>query len=134
MDAHDDVRRTRRQHAAPAVRGIAATATSLLLAACGGDGSGGEEPADSLADEGTTITMESNSFEPQTAQVTVGEEVTFENADGHDHNVRGDGIDIDDFSSGSQTVVVGEPGTIEYECTIHEGMTGTLEVTEAGDA
>lgn len=108
--------------------------TGILLAACGGGDGGDEEVDPSLADEGTTITMESNAFEPQVATVQVGDEVTFENADGHDHNVRGDGIDVDDFSSGSQTVTVGEAGTIEYECTIHEGMTGTLEVEEPGDA
>lgn len=113
------------------VRGLLPVVCALLLAACGGAEA---EDASTELDEGTTITMRSNSFEPSTATVTVGEEVTFENADGYDHNVRGEGIDIDDFSSGSQTVTVGEAGTIDYECTIHEGMTGTLEVEEPQDA
>lgn len=113
-------------------------ACSLLLAACGGgdDGTASDDgdAAPKLAEAGTTITMRSNEFSPQTATVAAGEVVTFENADGYDHNVRGDGIDIGDFSSGSQTVTVGEPGTIDYECTLHEGMTGTIEVVEPSEA
>jgi plastocyanin len=48
------------------------------------------------------------------------------------HNVTGGPLDSGTMMQGATyTTVLTEQGTIEYECTFHPGMTGTLEVAAA---
>ena len=54
------------------------------------------------------------------------------NQDPVPHNVTGGPLDSGMMMGGDEfTTVLTEAGTIEYECTLHPGMTGTLEVAEA---
>ena len=117
-----------------------ASATTILACAAALAGCGSSESDDSGSSSGgdgggTTITMASNAFDPETVTAKVGDTVSFKNDDGYDHNVRstsGDSkIDIDDFDSGSKTATLDKAGTVDFECTLHDGMEGSIEVEEA---
>jgi plastocyanin len=96
----------------------------------GGGSSGGGAPAPGA--ESHTITMVNSTFDPQVLQARVGDEVTWVNEDPVPHNVTGGPLNSGMMMGGDEfTTVLTEAGTIEYECTLHPGMTGTLEVAEA---
>jgi plastocyanin len=95
----------------------------------GSSSSGG---APSPTAESHTISMVNSTFDPQVLQARVGDEVTWVNDDPIPHNVSGGPLDSGMMMGGAEfTTVLTEAGTIEYECTLHPGMTGTLEVAEA---
>jgi plastocyanin len=110
-------------------------ALTLGLAACGGDDDGGAQGAsDAACGSGTvTITMVDIKFDPADATAGVGQEVCWVNEDGIDHNVvanSGATFKSDLFGKGKTfSAPADKPGTIAYECTIHPGMTGTIEVS-----
>jgi len=107
---------------------------TLGLAACGGDDGGGAGSASSEAcpSGATVIKMADIKFDPQDATTGVGQEVCWVNEDTIAHDV----VDEETGKFKSElfdkdetfTTTVDEPGTIEYVCTIHPGMTGTLTV------
>jgi plastocyanin len=107
----------------------------LGLAACGGDDGGGEETASSEAcpSGSVQIAMKDIKFDPKDATANVGQQVCWINEDTIDHNA----VDEETgkfrselFGKGKTfTTTVDEAGTIDYVCTIHPGMTGTLEVS-----
>jgi plastocyanin len=109
---------------------------ALFAAACGGDddGGGGEEGATSAAcpSGSVEIKMIDIKFDPQDATAGVGQEVCWINEDTIDHNaVAESGADFksDLYGKGETfTATVDKPGTVEYVCTIHPGMTGTLTI------
>ncbi|MDZ7679510.1 MAG: plastocyanin/azurin family copper-binding protein [Acidimicrobiales bacterium] len=72
-------------------------------------------------------------FEPATVEIEAGESVTWTNSGGVRHTVTStsDSMDFDEplGSDDSVTVTFDEPGTYDYECTIHPGMTGTVVVS-----
>ena len=80
-----------------------------------------------------TIKMQSIQFAPKTQAVKVGQTVSWVNEDGVDHNVTaqsGATFKSNDFGQGgTYTFKPTKAGTIAYVCTIHPGMTGTLNVT-----
>jgi plastocyanin len=108
---------------------------ALFAAACGGDDGGGEEGASSeaCASGATVIRMVDLKFDPEDATTGVGQEVCWVNEDTIAHNA----VDEETgkfkselFDKGETfTATIDAPGTIDYVCTIHPGMTGTLEVT-----
>jgi plastocyanin len=106
---------------------------SLALAACGG-GSGGDQSSSTGAcpSGALTIKMADIKFDPQDSAVGVGQQVCWVNEDAVDHNVvanSGATFKSELFGKGKTfSATVDKPGTIKYECTIHPGMTGTLEV------
>jgi plastocyanin len=77
------------------------------------------------------IEVRDNSFAPDTAEVAVGDTVTwdFATADrAHDvvfDDDRGSAI----LEDGTWSTTFDEPGTYVYECTLHSGMTGQITVT-----
>jgi plastocyanin len=109
---------------------------ALFAAACGsGDGGGGaEEGASSEAcpSGSVEIKMIDIKFDPQDATAGVGQEVCWINEDTVDHNaVAESGADFKSelYGKGETfTTSVDTPGTVEYVCTIHPGMTGTLTI------
>jgi plastocyanin len=118
----------------------AVLALALGLAACGGgdDNGGGStsttsSSAASSSGGGVTIKMQNIQFAPKDTTVKVGQKVTWTNDDNTDHNVTADsGADFKskDFGSGGTfEFTPDKAGTIKYECTIHPGMTATLNVT-----
>lgn len=108
----------------------------LSLAACGGDDDdgGGERRAASGAcpSGAVVISMVDIKFDPEDATAGVGEEICWVNEDEIDHNaVAESGADFESelFGKGKTfTTTVDSPGTVEYVCTIHPGMTGTITV------
>lgn len=80
-----------------------------------------------------------NSFRPQVVEISVGDEVLWENRGLNEHNVlyvEGDdwGIEVDGFQPGDVYAhVFTEPGEYRYYCSIHGstevGMVGTVVVT-----
>lgn len=125
-----------------------------LGAGCGGDdedaggGSGGsaastqESPApeteatttDSSTAGDITITIKDFAFDPQEVQGEVGQKVTWVNEDDAPHNAvqqNGEELKTKTFEKGgSDSVTLEKPGTIEYICTVHPQMKGTIEVSE----
>lgn len=114
------------------------TALNLTLAvACSGGTSSSimAPPPSGTAD--VVITINGNnggmSFSPATANVQVGETVAWHNADSIAHTATEDGSG---FNTGaiqpgttSVPVAMNSAGSIGYHCSIHPGMTGTLNVT-----
>ncbi|HEY6759655.1 MAG TPA: plastocyanin/azurin family copper-binding protein [Baekduia sp.] len=102
--------------------------SAALAAGCGGGG-GGE--AQTLA-AGDTIGMKSLRFHPDHAQVAVGQKVTWKNYEGVPHDVKADsGASFASKTFGKDGTFSFTPtkaGTIKYECTLHPGMDGTLDV------
>ena len=126
------------------MRGTATLAGVAVLAlgvsACGGD----EESSPA----GATATIKTFMYEPDPLEVDAGTTVTFTNEDDILHTVtegtkadpvRG-GFDLRLDGAGSTgevtfdgagstgEVTFDEPGTIEYTCTIHDGMDGRVIV------
>ena len=109
-----------------------------LVAACGGDdddggdSGGGGAAAASCPDGSVEIKMVDIKFDPVDATADAGQEICWVNEDEIDHNaVAESGADFESelFGKGETfTATVDEPGTVDYVCTIHPGMDGTIEV------
>lgn len=114
---------------------IALLLLALLAAACGGDDGGGEQGASSEAcpSGSLEIKMADIKFDPENATAGVGQEICWTNEDTIDHDAvaeSGASFKSELFGKGQTfTTKVDTPGTVEYVCTIHPGMTGTIEVT-----
>jgi plastocyanin len=108
----------------------------LSLAACGGDdengGDTGGASSASCPSGSVVIDMVDIKFDPEQATAGVGQEICWINQDEIDHNaVAESGADFKSelFGKGETfTATVGSPGTVEYVCTIHPGMEGTITV------
>jgi plastocyanin len=117
----------------------AVLALALGLAACGGgdDNGGGSTSSTSAASSSgggeVEIKMQNIQFAPKDTTVKVGQKVKWVNEDSTDHNVTADsGADFksDDFGKGASfEFTADKAGTVKYECTLHPGMTATLNVT-----
>ncbi|HWI23086.1 MAG TPA: plastocyanin/azurin family copper-binding protein [Baekduia sp.] len=114
-----------------------ALAASALLAACGGDGdkSSDTPAAGKAAPVATnTVNMKDIQFDPKEITVKVGQKITWTNEDSATHNVvaeSGAEFTSDNFGQGgTYSFSPKEAGTIKYECTLHPGMEGSIEVTE----
>jgi plastocyanin len=120
----------------------------LALAGCGGDddgdsgsgggnGGGGNGAGSAGAGAGASgeveIKMEGFQFVPKTATIRVGQEVKWVNEDSAPHNATaesGASFESGDFGQGGGFAFTPtRAGTIRYECTLHPGMTGTLQVS-----
>ncbi len=98
-------------------------------------------PPDATVLEGAAVEIQAidNSFQPETAQVAAGTEVTFVNSGQNNHNVIPEDadaewrVDTEDFAPGDEsTYTFEEPGEYRYYCSIHgtidAGMPGVLVV------
>jgi plastocyanin len=116
-------------------------ALALAFAGCGG-GNGGGSTATSAATSSAAassggeveIKMQNIQFDPKNVTVKVGQKVKWVNEDSVDHNVTansGASFKSDNFGKGgSFEFTPDKAGTIKYVCTIHPGMTATLNVTQ----
>ncbi len=121
--------------------------TALVAAGCGGDeeedstpaGGGGaatqeDTSTGEASGEGLTIAMKDFKFDPKNATVKVGQTVTWTNEDSAPHNAvdeKGGAFKSELFNKGETYEFTAEKaGKIDYVCTIHPGMEGTLTVTE----
>jgi plastocyanin len=107
---------------------------ALGAAACGGDDDGGGQGASSEAcpSGSVVIRMVDIKFDPDEATAKAGQEICWVNEDTIEHNaVAEQGADFKSelYGKGETfTATVDEPGTVEYVCTVHPGMTGKLTI------
>ena len=116
-------------------------AFGAVAAGCGGDGeeSGGDAPSGESSGGGGAgeVSMEGIAFEPADITVKTGDTVTWTNNEAVGHDVTKEGGPGPDFSSGEPGAMqegdtfeqtFDMPGVIEYVCTVHSNMTGTVTV------
>jgi plastocyanin len=116
----------------------------VLLAACGGDDDAEVTPADpaeaTTADDAAPgsaaqvaiLDDDGLRFEPADVTVAVGDAVTWTHEGGLPHTVTAaDGaFDSGNLASGDTfEFTAEEPGTLDYVCSIHPQMTGTVTVS-----
>jgi len=113
----------------------AATVLAAGVAGCGDDekksGAGGGAAPSKAGD--VKVSMKDIQFEPKAVKAKVGQTVTWTNDESVEHNVVAkSGADFSSkaFGLGKMfTAKVEEPGKIDYVCTLHPGMDGTIEVS-----
>jgi plastocyanin len=107
----------------PRLVGALALGLALVGAACSANGSQSGP---------NSVSMVDYAFNPSSMSVKAGTTVTWTNGGTQDHTVT-----ADDGSFDSGHVAVGKtftetfstPGTVKYNCTIHDQMTGTITIT-----
>ena len=127
---------------------LACLAVGLVVAGCGGDdddGGGGaaetaEQPADTAGGEDvagmTEVGMKGIKFDPAEVTVKAGGTVMWTNNESIPHDVTKEDGPGPDFSSGNGNLKQGdtyeqtfkEAGTVNYVCTVHPNMKGTVTV------
>ena len=100
---------------------------ALILPGCGdGGGSGGGGAAK------RTVSMKDLRFHPATLSIRPGQTVTWRNDEAVDHNVvatKGAEFRSRAFGSGrTYRFTARRAGVVQYVCTLHPGMEGTLLV------
>ena len=106
---------------------------ALLLAACGGgDDDSGSASSGACPSDAVVVKMANIKFDPEKTSANAGDTVCWENDDTVDHNaVANSGADFKSplFGKGQTfSTTVNTPGTVQYECTVHPGMTGEITV------
>jgi plastocyanin len=108
----------------------AVVAVALAASGCGGGGGGSSKSGSPPS----AVSMKGLRFHPDSTTVRVGEKVTWTNDDSVDHNVtakKGASFKSSNFGKGGTfTFTPKKAGRIQYTCTIHPGMEGTLTVTK----
>jgi plastocyanin len=100
----------------------------VLVAALTLAGSGCVMQADDAV-RTTSVSMRNMQFVPKKIRVKVSQTVTWSNPEADIHDVVGDGLGSNDLALGqSYSFTFTKPGTIEYGCSYHEGMFGTVIV------
>jgi plastocyanin len=82
---------------------------------------------------GTDVTIQSNSFNPDSLTIKVGDTVTWTNKDSYDHTVTSDtaAFDSGGIASGATfSFTFNAEGTYSYHCSIHTSMTAKIIVTK----
>jgi plastocyanin len=110
-----------------------ALVAALGVAACGGGGSKKGAAASSPCPSGAVVIhMKDIKFAPESASAKVGQKVCWVNDDTVQHDAQAQsGADFKSelFGKGKTfTATVSKAGTVEYVCTVHPGMRGTLDV------
>jgi plastocyanin len=102
---------------------------ALLAAGCGSGSGGGKA---TTLKSGDVIGMKSLRFKPDHVQVTVGQKITWRNDESVGHDVKADsGASFSSSTFGKDKTYTWTPttaGTVKYECTLHPGMDGTIDV------
>jgi plastocyanin len=111
----------------------AVLALTLAAAGCGSSDDGGSSGSSAtVLKPGEAISMKSLAFHPDHAQVKVGQQVVWHNDESIPHDVKADsgaGFASKTFGKGGTfSWTAARPGTVKYECTLHPGMDGTLDV------
>jgi plastocyanin len=89
-------------------------------------------PASQVGQQSSTVTISNFTFTPHTLTVPAGTTVTWTNEDGVTHNVRSTAFSSPDMPNGASfSFKFDNPGTYDYSCGIHTGMTGTIIVNQS---
>jgi plastocyanin len=118
-------------------------AVALVAAGCGSNNSGSTStgssaPASTGGSEsggargGVTVDMKNIQFDPKSITVKKGQTIKWVNLDTVDHDVvanSGASFKSDQFGKGGTfEFTPKKAGKIDYVCTLHPGMTGTITV------
>jgi plastocyanin len=102
-------------------------------------GGGDDTSGGGAASDAVSVSMKDIAFSPSEAKVPKGGSVTWTNDDSVGHDVTKQSGPGGDFSSGEPGAMSGgdtftqkfdTPGTIQYVCTVHPGMEGTVVVAK----
>jgi plastocyanin len=118
---------------------IAAACAAVLLAACGGssdsDSSSSASPPASMGSSGgggDAVTIKDFAYAPADLTVSRGSTIRFSNRDSTEHTATatgGAGFDTGTIREGqTKSVTLSTSGTINYVCTFHPFMHGTVTV------
>ena len=123
---------------------MVAAGSALVLAACGGSSTGGgggscTPSGGATSGSGNTVVKvvsDPNTvgkFDPTTVTVTAGQSVEWDFADssGTPHTVTANDNSFDSCSqtSGKFVVTFSKAGDVQYHCTLHAQMLGTVKVS-----
>lgn len=107
---------------------LPALVLAVLVAGCGSGGGGKTE----VLKPGDVVGMKSLHFQPAHVQVTVGQKITWRNDESVGHDVKADSgatFASETFTKDKTfTWTPAKAGTVKYECTLHPGMDGTIDV------
>ncbi len=110
---------------------LALPVATLALAGCGGDDGDGGGSATVLKPS-DVVSMQNLRFKPDHVQVAVGQKITWRNDENIGHDVKADSgasFSSETFNKdGTYSFTPTKAGTIKYECTLHPGMDGTIDV------
>ena len=109
--------------------GLAAVLAWLVIGRGIGFFVGGGDPGPPVAGV-TEVTVDDDFFAPAAIEVPAGTTVTWRWEGNNRHNVVGDGFESPVQDSGLFTHTFDDPGIYDYECTLHNGMRGQVQVTE----
>ena len=103
---------------------------ALSGAACGGGGGSVCTSANATKLTGT-LTIKNFAFSPNCFSVASGSTISIANRDfrGHNFTVRGTDVAVPVPGGESGKATAPAPGTYDFLCTIHPGMTGKIIVT-----
>jgi plastocyanin len=108
---------------------LLAITTAFAAAGCGGGGSA------KVLKAGDVVSMQNLRFKPDHVQVAVGQKVTWRNDENIGHDVKADSgasFSSETFNKDkTYSFTPAKAGTIKYECTLHPGMDGTIDVVAA---
>ena len=96
----------------------------VLLVACGG----GDDGEDAGPVEPGTVRVVDNEFIPETIEIAVGDTVTWSFEGAALHNVSGSGFKSKNLKDGTFEHTFNSAGEVDYVCTLHPGMNGTVKV------
>lgn len=78
-----------------------------------------------------TVHMSDFAFHPDSLKIHTGDTVVFQNDDQAVHNVSADAFQSGDVQPGkSWSYTFSKAGTYTYVCTYHDGMKGTITVSD----
>ena len=107
------------------------TAGDAATATTGGDADETKDEEGEGASSGDAVTISDFSFKPSKLTVTAGTKVTFTNDDGFAHTVTAKDKAYESGSidgGGTFEHTYDAAGTFDYQCSIHNSMTGTVVV------
>lgn len=116
---------------------LALSLSTVALGACGGGDDGGDSgsstsTATTAPDGAVMVTMKGIKFQPRDVTVKVGQTVRWTNGESVPHDVdakSGADFESDLFGEGkSFEHKFTKAGRVEYVCSIHPGMDGTVTV------
>ena len=110
-----------------------------FLLACGGSSDSSTNPTPNPGGGGgggsvatTAVDMKNSAFTPAAIKVAPSATVNFTNSDGITHNVTFTAAaitNVPNFDTGTKSVAMpAAVGTYAYRCTLHAGMSGTVQV------
>src|SRR5687768_17178823 len=102
----------------------------LVFSGAGSLFGGGDDSGPPVAGA-TEVAVRDNVFEPAAIEIPVGTTVTWQWEGDTPHNVVGEGFESPVQDSGEFAYTFDDPGTFDYQCTLHGGMRGQVVVTEA---